>query len=321
MNSADTVHILVKWNPGPSFERETIAAHVEVLSRHRDHVWWGKISKTRRLGITRKDLQVIKQQLDDGRETRLYAYCPDKKNLTLHVAHVAGVQSKWPNDPERIPRYYSRTTFPIAYWFKITDIRQLSTEHLSYLTLRTGQLFDPVASNAFPLIVKDLGPKKLFDYRLTRGIKYWRYQRLDLPEHATAHDINPRLVFVLMPFDKKFIDVWELGIRPSIDSLKLDCRRADDFAHNKEILAVIRTLIQQSLLIIADITDNNANVFYELGFAHGLGKPAILITQNRDEVPFDLRGIKNIEYRSVTDLKSKLPELVSTVLNLSRRKH
>ena len=50
-------------------------------------------------------------------------------------------------------------------------------------------------------------------------------------------------------------------------------------------------------LIWADLTGGNANVFYELGIAHGLRKRTVLVAQRRDDIPFDLRGYKNHVYR------------------------
>lgn len=49
-------------------------------------------------------------------------------------------------------------------------------------------------------------------------------------------------------------------------------------------------------MLIAELTERNANVFYELGLAHALSKPVILLSQTIDDVPFDLRGIRVILY-------------------------
>ena len=54
--------------------------------------------------------------------------------------------------------------------------------------------------------------------------------------------------------------------------------------------------IQYDDLVIADLTDGNPNVFYELGIAHTLGKPVIMITQSMDYVPFDLKHLRCIVY-------------------------
>ncbi|MFH1304613.1 MAG: hypothetical protein ABIK07_26470, partial [Planctomycetota bacterium] len=54
-------------------------------------------------------------------------------------------------------------------------------------------------------------------------------------------------------------------------------------------------------------TGKNANVFYEVGYAHALGKPTILITKNADDIPFDLKHFPHIIYKeSISDLRVKL---------------
>ena len=53
---------------------------------------------------------------------------------------------------------------------------------------------------------------------------------------------------------------------------------------------------QRAKILLADLTGKNANVFYELGLAHAAGKPVILVTGSIDDVPFDLRALRVIEY-------------------------
>ena len=54
--------------------------------------------------------------------------------------------------------------------------------------------------------------------------------------------------------------------------------------------------INSASLVITDMTGRNANVFYELGMAHAVGVPVVLIAQNVDDIPFDLRGVRTIIY-------------------------
>jgi hypothetical protein len=56
------------------------------------------------------------------------------------------------------------------------------------------------------------------------------------------------------------------------------------------------SLIDKSHVVICDLTGRNANVFYEVGIAHTLGRETILITQNADDIPFDLRHLRFIHY-------------------------
>lgn len=49
-------------------------------------------------------------------------------------------------------------------------------------------------------------------------------------------------------------------------------------------------------MVLADVTGKNPNVFYELGLAHAAGKPAVIVTNDLRDVPFDLQGLRIIEY-------------------------
>jgi hypothetical protein len=72
-------------------------------------------------------------------------------------------------------------------------------------------------------------------------------------------------------------------------------------------------------LIVADCTDRNPNVFYEIGLAHTIGKPTILLTQKSEDVPFDLRHWRHIAYqltpRGMKEFETKFKETVQTVLS------
>jgi len=61
-------------------------------------------------------------------------------------------------------------------------------------------------------------------------------------------------------------------------------------------MADIWEAICAARIIVADCTGRNPNVFYEAGLAHTVGKPVVLLTQNKDDIPFDLRHIRYIDY-------------------------
>ena len=103
-------------------------------------------------------------------------------------------------------------------------------------------------------------------------------------------------VFVIMPFDGAFDSVYESFIKPLFEKAGFVVHRADDIESQQNILQVVVESIIKSDLIIADLTGANPNVFYELGLAHALEKKVILLTQNIDEIPFDLKPYKSLEY-------------------------
>lgn len=97
-----------------------------------------------------------------------------------------------------------------------------------------------------------------------------------------------KICFVLIPFQPNFGDPYE-AIRKAVGSAGFSCRRADEIFETRSIIQIINELIGRAEVVVADLTGRNANVFYELGYAHALGKSTILITQNAEDVPFDLR--------------------------------
>ena len=122
--------------------------------------------------------------------------------------------------------------------------------------------------------------------------------------------INKKKIFTLMPFTLDWSNrIWQQMIKPVVEASGYDAIRADDlFGH--DIMEDIWSSILSAHLVIADITGRNPNVFYELGIAHTLGKKVILLTQNKDDIPFDLNRYRHIIYQDNFDgyevLKKKL---------------
>ncbi len=125
----------------------------------------------------------------------------------------------------------------------------------------------------------------------------------------SAH--NPK-AFVLMPFAPAFDDIYERFLRPTLAESGFDVKRADDIMNQQNILRDVIDWIVACDLIIADLTGANPNVFYEIGVAHTMNKPVILITQDRDDVPFDLRQYRILEYSrdfaTIEDTKARLAQ-------------
>ena len=84
--------------------------------------------------------------------------------------------------------------------------------------------------------------------------------------------------FVLMPFSEEFDDIYQLGIKSTCNEMKINCERVDEQIFNHSILQQIYNQIENADILIADLTNQNPNVFYEVGYAHGLKKKVILLT-------------------------------------------
>lgn len=111
-------------------------------------------------------------------------------------------------------------------------------------------------------------------------------------------NINNDLCFVLMPFAQEMDlqRVYLNHVKPTVEGCGLRCIRANDIYGVSGIMQSIWEAINSSRVIIAEMTGKNPNVFYEPGIAHTIGKPVIMITQSIDDVPFDLKHLRCIEY-------------------------
>lgn len=125
-------------------------------------------------------------------------------------------------------------------------------------------------------------------------------------------------VFMIMPFDEEFDPIYTNHIEPFVrQELRLDIKRGDVFYSKHAIMREVWAAIYMSRLVLVECTTRNANVYYELGIAHTLGKPAVMITQKIEDIPFDLRHLRHIVYENseegMTALKNQLRHAIRAV--------
>ena len=320
-------HIITKWNPmwNPKehFERRTIEVHCEILERFKEdeqYVWWGKISKSGNLGLTNNDVEVINLQVLKTIETHLYLYCSDGWSPLLHVAKLEETStSDFKKDPHT-PTYYSKVPYLVLFWFRISDIRKLDFQGYSFLLREEdGTNFDPVSTGKYyPRIIYESQPQTFFNYKLTGGRKWFMKGGVGamMPRcFKTGSSVcaNPGVkpeslqqVFVAIPFESEYENVYKYGIKPALDSLGLKPWKANEEFQNIDIMCKICGGIQESSMAVIDISNWNVNVLFELGLIYGLGKIAFLIKRKEAEVPVDLSGMIYIPYGEYDKLKENL---------------
>lgn len=103
-------------------------------------------------------------------------------------------------------------------------------------------------------------------------------------------------VFVLMPFNEEMNNIYNNHIKELGKKLSLNIQRADDYYTSKPFMKKVWDGICASELVIADCTQKNPNVFYEIGIAHTLGKKVILIARSEDDIPSDIKQFDIILY-------------------------
>jgi hypothetical protein len=113
--------------------------------------------------------------------------------------------------------------------------------------------------------------------------------------------------FVLMPFKEPYNSYYTAIFKPALEDAAFSVTRADDLFAPRPIMLDIQQSIYEADIILCEMSERNPNVFYELGLAHAIGKPAILIARKEDDIPFDLRHIRTVIYDvSLLDWKKKL---------------
>jgi hypothetical protein len=295
-------HVVVNWKSSNDFVLNSIASHCEILKKGSDYVWYGKMIKSNLVKIPKQYYDKLQGQLAEGIPTYLHLYSPDFRDQNVwHIGKIEAIQTTTPTETELVPDHYTRLRYPVHYWFKISDFREFTRgELIPNLIDVNHRPFDIVSIQKYPTVILERkGLEDAFDYRLTNGKKWYEFQKLYSDE--LRQRVKPRFIFVIMPFSQKFYDVYVHGIKPleqEFSDLGIIIERADDTINNKAIIKKIRSKIKEAELIVADVSGNNPNVLYELGYAHGLKKNAIILTNNRKRIPFDLNDWTNIAYVS-----------------------
>lgn len=120
-----------------------------------------------------------------------------------------------------------------------------------------------------------------------------RLKRLGASVSVLASDT----CFVMQPFASPLGDYYEKIYKPAILKAGLQPVRADaEIFGTGKIMDQVWNGINTAKVLVAELTSRNPNVFYELGLAHALKKPVVLVSSNEDDVPFDLQHIRVIYY-------------------------
>ena len=154
--------------------------------------------------------------------------------------------------------------------------------------------------NKARLIEEHNGKQRLIDVSGDLPTKAGTSEVLKKLGKSVAVDANDTC-FVMMPFAVPLGNYYEKVYKPAIEKAGLKPVRADTeiFGAGK-IMDQVWSGINTAKVLVAELTTRNPNVFYELGLAHALKKPVVLVSSNESDVPFDLKHIRVIYY-DVTD--------------------
>jgi hypothetical protein len=135
-----------------------------------------------------------------------------------------------------------------------------------------------------------------------------------------AKSTKPKpFVFVLMPFDATFDDIYKFGIKGAAEDASAYAERIDEQIFSEGILDRVFNQINKADVVVADMTGRNPNVFYEVGYAHALGKIVLLLTQDASDIPFDLKHHQHTVYGGkIETLRKELTAKLEWAIRESR---
>ena len=122
-------------------------------------------------------------------------------------------------------------------------------------------------------------------------------------------------IFVLMPFNANMEKVYTNHISKLGEELGLTIRRADDIFAPGPFMEKVWDGICAAQLILADCTQRNPNVFYEIGMAHTVGKKVVLITRSEEDIPSDIKHYDYIPYVYDPEGTDELIKKLRTFIN------
>jgi hypothetical protein len=131
---------------------------------------------------------------------------------------------------------------------------------------------------------------------------------------------TPQTVFVMMPFAPEYDDVYAI-VKDSVATVDESLKpiRLDEIRAAGSITDDMVAEIRQAALCLADVTDANPNVMWEVGFATALGKPVVAISQGSGKLPFDVKDVRTLSYNRASlakTLREPLTEAVKATRSL-----
>lgn len=131
------------------------------------------------------------------------------------------------------------------------------------------------------------------------------------------------LVFVIMSFGEKNKDVYS-AIKDECRKIGLKAVRVDEVVGSGLVLKNIMDLIERAEFLIVDLTDEKPNVYYELGYTHGVGNEEcdiLLVANEGTKLHFDIAPLAIKFYTSTEHLRRIVSEQLTEMIKITRKKY
>lgn len=231
-------------------------------------------SESGAISLTERARRAISPQSETDRQSALREGILDAPEFSSVYNYFRG--ETLPDEPYYANALRDRFKVPAD---KVPEFQQLFNESLDYAGL-----------------LDQSGPQvRVLDVGRTDGRE--GAARAKLPASGKVKVASGESCFVMQPFSGALGSYYDSIFKPAITQAGLAPIRADaDIFGAGKIMDQIWRGISGSAVLVAELTSKNPNVFYELGLAHALHKPVVLVSSNEEDVPFDLRHIRVIVY-------------------------
>lgn len=189
---------------------------------------------------------------------------------------------------------------------RLENIAITSNNSLVGTYLRFGDLNHLLLANTHTDLVAS---KHVVDYSFFDGLGL----------NPTGINVEDGFVTCLMPFNRQYNRIYEC-IKEVCRANDCQCHRSDDKYTPNSILKYTMELILKSQVIIAVLDGRNANVYYEVGIAHSIGKTVILVNNvsRFKDTPFDIKGNRIVLYKDIPNLHMQLDRILKNIYNVDK---
>jgi hypothetical protein len=140
------------------------------------------------------------------------------------------------------------------------------------------------------------------------------------PEVVAKQIAESNAAFIIMSFADQnfgFIPIVDIhrAIKRGCEAVGVRAQRSDEVEHSGSITALLLDQIRRHRFLISDLTHERPNVYYEIGYAHGLEKEVVLTAQKGTQIHFDIASYNVIFYTSATDLEDRIVKRLQARIN------
>lgn len=161
-----------------------------------------------------------------------------------------------------------------------------------------------LSASSEPPVAQEVDIDKIVEDAIDRTLKRLGY---DTREEPKSVKIDENAIFVIISFDPDMEPAFE-AIASAAERVGMVAKRTKDLDGDFQITETILEKIRSAKLVVADLTNERPNVYFELGYARGKGKKIVTLLKKGSKAHFDVSGWNYMEYIDSRPLEQALVE-------------